>query len=85
MKADKIEIGKIYRLKSSPDYGYVVPVEIIRPGTWQMKALAKKEGIKPFRCIVVKCEHTAYKDSTIGFIRYFRAADILECEAGAVT
>jgi hypothetical protein len=41
MRADKIEIGKFYRLKNSPNYGYVKPVEIFRPGTWQMKELAK--------------------------------------------
>jgi hypothetical protein len=80
VRADKIEIGKPYRLKSSPDYGYVKPVEIIKPGTWQMKALAKKEGVKPFGFIVVKCEHTVYKNDTVAFIRYFRLVDIIECK-----
>jgi hypothetical protein len=46
MKADKIEIGKFYLLKNSPNYGYVKPVEIFRPGTWQMKEMAKKAGCK---------------------------------------
>jgi hypothetical protein len=79
VKAAKIEIGKPYRLKSSPDYGCVKPVEIIKPGTWQMKALAEKEGIKPFGFIVVRCEHTVGKNDTGGFIRYFRPVDIIEC------
>jgi hypothetical protein len=80
VRADKIEIGKLYRLKSSPDYGYVKPVEIIRTGTWQMKALAKKEGIRPFNFIVVKCEHIIFKNDTVGLIRYFRPVDIIECK-----
>jgi hypothetical protein len=52
MKADKIEIGKFYRIKNDPNYGYLKPIEIIRPGTWQMKELAKEKGIKPFKFIV---------------------------------
>jgi hypothetical protein len=43
-----------------------------------MKELAEKEE-KPFRFIVVKCEHTVYKDDTTGLIRYFHSADIIEC------
>jgi GTP-binding protein EngB required for normal cell division len=84
VKANKIEIGKTYRLIDSPDYGYVKPIEIIRPGTWQMKALAEKEGIKPFGFIVVRCEHTVGKNDTVGLIRYFRPVSIVACseEAG---
>jgi hypothetical protein len=78
MKAEKITIGKFYRLKDSPSYTFVKAVEIIRPRTWQMKELAKDNGIKPFKFIVVKCEHVIYKDDTVGFIRYFRPADIIE-------
>jgi hypothetical protein len=77
VKAKEIETGKIYRLRNSPDHWYVRPVEIIRPGTWQMKTLAKSEGIKPFEYIVVKCEHIPYKDAAAGLIRYFRPADII--------
>jgi hypothetical protein len=84
VKPDKLEIGKLYVLRNSPDCGYVKPVEIIRPGTWQMKELAKEKGIKPFRCIVVKCEHISCKDSAFGFIRYFRAVDIIERKKEAV-
>jgi hypothetical protein len=83
VKANKIEIGKTYRLKGSPDYGYVKPVEIIRPGTWQMKALAEKEGIKPFGFIVVRCEHTVGKNDTVGLIRYFRPVSIVACSEEA--
>jgi hypothetical protein len=78
MKADKIKIGKFYRLKDNPNYGYVRPIEIIRPGTWQMKEFARKQGVKPFKFIVVKCEHVIDKDDTTGFIRYFRATEIIE-------
>jgi hypothetical protein len=80
VKADKIEIGKTYRLKDSPNYGYVKPTEIIRPGTWQMKRLAEKEKIKLVRFIVVRCEHTVGKNDTVGFIRYFRPVNLIECD-----
>jgi hypothetical protein len=43
-----------------------------------MKALAEKEGVKPFKYIVVKCEHTVYKNGATGLIRYFRPVDICE-------
>jgi hypothetical protein len=78
VNVDKIEIGKFYRLKDSPSYTYVKPIEVFRPGTWQMKELAKDKGIKPFKFIVVKCEHVVYKDDTVGFIRYFRPVNIIE-------
>jgi hypothetical protein len=61
----------------------VKPVEIFRPSTWQMKRLAKENGIKPFKHIVVKCENVVDKDSTFGFIRYFKPVDIIECEEAA--
>jgi hypothetical protein len=80
MKANNIVIGKFYRLKSNPDYGYVKPVEIFRPSTWQMKRLAKGNGIKPFKYIVVKCESISDKNSAFGFIRYYKPVDIIECE-----
>jgi hypothetical protein len=79
MRPDKIVLGRLYRLKSSPTYGYVRPVEIIRPGTYRMKEFAKKKGIAPFKFIVVKCEHTVHKNDTIVFIRYFRPVDIIDC------
>jgi hypothetical protein len=80
VNAAKIEIGKFYRLKDTPNYTYIKPLEIIKPGTWQMKELAKSKDIKPFKFIVVKCEHIVYKDAAMGFIRYFKPADIIECE-----
>jgi hypothetical protein len=79
VNANKIEIGKFYQLKDSLGYKtYVKPVEIIRPGTWQMKEMAKSQKIKPFKFIVVKCEHSINKDDKIGFIRYFRPVNIIE-------
>ena len=83
MKSKDIKIGEYYRLKSSPDFGYIKPIEILRPGTWQMKQFANERGIKPFRCIAVKCEHVIDKNITFpstGFIRYFRAEDIIRCK-----
>jgi hypothetical protein len=80
MNANKIKIGEVYRLKDSPNYSYIRPIEIFRPNTWQMDKMAKEQGVKPFRFIVVKCEHTVNKDDTVGFIRYFRLDEIIECK-----
>jgi hypothetical protein len=85
MNVNKIEVGKVYRLKDTPNYTYVRPVEIIRPNTWQMDKMAKEMSKKPFRFIVVKCEHVVNKDDTAGFIRYFRPVDIIECVKEAAT
>ena len=76
MRLKDIQIGKCYRLKSSPDYGYVRVIEIIKPYTWQMKALAKDHGIPPKRAIVVKCEHLSSMDSVFSLVRYFKASDL---------
>jgi hypothetical protein len=78
MNVNKIETGKYYRLKNSPGDTYVKPVEIIRPGTWQMKELAKNQKIKPFKFIVIKCEHVVNKNDSVVFVRYFRTGDIVE-------
>jgi hypothetical protein len=50
-----------------------------------MDKMAKEKSIKPFRFIVVKCEHVIGKDDTVGFIRYFRPVDIIECVKEAAT
>ena len=74
----KIVLGNCYRLRSSPDYGYVRPVKVIKPGTYEMKELAKREDVEPFRYVVVECEHVINKNDTHGLVRYFRPVDILE-------
>ena len=68
MRPKDIIIGKYYRLKDSPKYGFVKPVLILGPG----------ESENTNRFIVVKCEHVVYKDDTTGFIRYFKPSDIIE-------
>jgi len=68
MKSKDIVIGKYYRIKSSPNYGYIKPLCISKPHT--------DDNANSF--IIVKCEHTVNKDDTIGFIRRFRLDEIIE-------
>ena len=68
MNSKDIEIGKSYRLKSTPDYGWVKVLEVIKPNRGKDK--------HPF--YTVKCEHTVNKDDTIGFIRLFRLSELLK-------
>jgi hypothetical protein len=70
MRIKDIVIGKTYRLKSSPSYGYLKALEIIPP----------RQHIKHNNFVVIKCEHTVNKNDTIGFIRYFRPINIAQCE-----
>jgi len=67
VKIKDIEIGKYYRLKDTPTYGYIKTLQILKP-----KELENNNNF-----VVVKCEHTVNKDDTIGFIRYFRLVDII--------
>jgi hypothetical protein len=68
MKSKDIIIGKYYRIKSSPNYGYIKPLHILKPHT--------DGNTNSF--IVVKCEHTVDKNGTFGFIRHFRLHEIIE-------
>lgn len=68
MRAKDIIIGEHYRLKNSPDYGWIKPIEILKP----------KQYPNPYNYIVVKCEHTVSKDDTFGFVRYFKPVDIIK-------
>ena len=68
MNPKKIEIGKYYRLKDTPDYGYVKAIQVLN-----IHELDKTKNY-----LIVKCEHTVCKNDTVGFIRYFRPRDIVE-------
>lgn len=70
MRTKDIVIGKTYRLKSSPQYGYIKVLEIIKPR--QLPNTSNRYAIK--------CEHTVCKDDNCGFIRYFKLSSIIECE-----
>lgn len=68
MRARDIVLGESYRLKKSPDYGYIKALEII----------PAKQGINSTNYIAVKCEHTVNKNDTLGFIRYFKPSSIIK-------
>lgn len=72
-QVSKVMIGKYYRLRTSPSYGYLKVIEKIKPGT-------PVEG-KKYTHWLIKCEHTVNKEDTCGFIRYFRVDDMVEDES----
>jgi len=68
MRPQDIVIGKSYRLKDTPDYGFVKALRVLNI----------KEINKTKNYLVVECEHTVQKNDTCGFKRYFRPRDIIE-------
>lgn len=71
MNIKDIEIGKHYRLKSSPTYGYVEPIAIYRKGQFDNPIKSKN---------VVECWHFVNRDDNIGFHRFFKPSDIMKEE-----
>jgi hypothetical protein len=67
MRPQDIIIGTFYRLRSSPNYGYVKALEVIPP----------KTGVNTHGYKIVKCEHSVCKGNSI-FIRYFRPVDMIK-------
>lgn len=67
MRPQDIVVEENYRLRSSPDYGFIKALAILPP----------KTGINTHTYIIVKCEHTVQKDDNFGFIRYFRPVDMI--------
>lgn len=70
MRPQDIKIGEYYRLKTSPNFGYVKALEILRP----------KAGKNVKSYIIVECEHVSRKDDMYGFIRCFRPRDLSDCQ-----
>jgi hypothetical protein len=72
MRPQDLKIGKVYRLRTSPNYGYVKVLEIIRP----------KEKENPHTYSVAKVQHSVRKEDLVfglwGFIRYFRPCELIE-------
>jgi len=68
MRIQDIKIGEYYRLRSSPTYGYLKAISIIKP----------KTGININTFMVIECEHTVYKNDSFGFIKYYKPCDLLK-------
>jgi hypothetical protein len=71
MRPQDIKIGEYYRHRDHPTYAYAKAVEILKPG----------QGENDKKYIIVKCEWTVYKNSSFGFIKYFRPYDLVKEEA----
>lgn len=78
IRLQDIKVGEYYRLAitkgcgeyNSGYYGWVKVLEIFKKGQYNNPDPQKKS--------VVKCEHTVEKDSTCGFIRYFRPSELVK-------
>lgn len=68
MNSKTAKIGKYYRHKNTPNYGWAKLIEIIPP----------RKGINTTNYIVGKCEWSVHKNDTLGLYRYFRLSDLLE-------
>lgn len=78
MNSKQVKVGSVYRLKSSPDYGFVKVVEIFKP----MSRITP--DLKRMDCYIVKCLHSPYRNFTCEFVLYFKLVDILGPEVGDV-
>ena len=70
MRIQDIVVGNTYRLKSSPDYGYVKVTNIYKQGQYGNPHPEKKSCIE--------CEHTVQQNDRVGFIRLFRPMDLID-------
>lgn len=70
MRIQDIVVGNTYRLKSSPDYGYVKVKKVQKQGQYGNPHPEKKS--------CVECEHTVYQDDKVGFVRLFRPMDLID-------
>ena len=78
MRIQDIKVGEYYRLKSTKGcgefnsgyYGWVKALEIFKKGQW--------DNPTPNKLSCVKCEHTINKNSSVGFVRYFRPSELVK-------
>ena len=68
MRPQDIKNGETYRLKHSPYYSYFKAIQVIPAGI----------GINTKCYAIVKGEHTVNKDDKFGFIKYYRASDLIK-------
>jgi hypothetical protein len=80
MRAKDIKQNEVYRLKSSPNYGYVKVLCVLNP----KQCLVYKDfrgfyqnDTNPQNYILVKCIHSCNKDFSFGLIKWFRPIDII--------
>ena len=80
MRSQDIIIGKYYRHKTSPNYGYAKAIKLLKPIPKHQRKFAydRSESEKEITAVVVKCEWTIYKDDKFGYIRYFRPCNLVK-------
>ena len=66
MRAQDIVIGESYRFRAHPTVGYAKALEVLK--------LGRSDNHRTY--VIVKCEHTMFKNDNMGFIRYFRPTDL---------
>lgn len=81
MRTQDIKIGKYYRHRTSPTYGYAKAVKVLKPIKSKYKrkyAYDRSEKEKNITCTVVKCDWVLNKNDSIGLIKYFRPCDLIK-------
>jgi len=68
MRPQDIKIGELYRLRTSPNYGYILAEKILKG----------KQDENTNSYSVVKCKHSTDKNFDFCFIRYFRPCDLIK-------
>ncbi len=68
MRIQDLVIGETYRHKDAPNVGYAKVLEKLKP----------EEGVNKNKFSVVKCEWTTSRDSSFGFIKYFKPSDLVK-------
>lgn len=80
MRACDINRGCIYRLKSSPNYGYIKVFCVLKPKeTLTYKAFdgSYRTDTNKNNFIIVRCAHSSNQDFSFYLIRDFRPRDIV--------
>jgi len=82
MRAIDIKEGEIYRLKSSPNFGYIKVIKVLKA---RQKLLCYIDFKGDYHCdenknpfIVVKCLHSTDTNFNFAFVRLFRPANIIK-------
>jgi len=79
MNSKDIKIGEFYRLKSSPNYGWVKVLAVIPPKKTVYYYNSGRQYISEKNdngFYIVVTEHTVGKNDTMGFVRRFKLDQI---------
>ena len=80
MRFNDIKQGGFYRLKSSPDYGYIKILCVLKPKetkTYLTFDGSYRTDTNMNNFCIVRCIHSSNKDFSFGLIRDFKPKDII--------